>query len=129
MQFNYDNSYEYCSWTEAEVADLPIPTSDWTTADVKALVLHFYGDPGNSATVNDKMYVALDDTLNGDPVKMDLWEKIASYGVDALIAIACIFTFPLTIGMSLTGLIASITASILVDCTWEDTYDNWSNGY
>jgi hypothetical protein len=75
------------------------------------------------------MFVAPDDTLNGEPVKMDIWEKIASYGVDALIAIACIFTIPLTIGMSIAGLIASMTASILVDCTWEEAYDNWSNGY
>ncbi|MCJ7693324.1 MAG: LamG domain-containing protein, partial [Sedimentisphaerales bacterium] len=61
MEFVYDNTNEYGSWTEAEVAKLPIPYSDWTVADVKALVLYFYGDPLNSATVNDKMYVALDD--------------------------------------------------------------------
>jgi len=73
--------------------------------------------------------VAPADTLDGDPVKLDIWEKLASYGTDALIAIACIFSIPLTIGMSIAGLIASMTASILIDCAWEDAYDNWSNGY
>jgi hypothetical protein len=83
MQFNYDNVYEYGSWTEAEVADLPILTSDWTTADVKALTLYFYGDPGNSGTVNDKMYVALDDgtTIAAsiypdiNDIKKDQWQE------------------------------------------------------
>jgi hypothetical protein len=66
MSFDYDNAgqeaYQWQgSWAEADATSLPIASSDWFVADVKALVLYFYGDPGNSATVNDKMYVALDD--------------------------------------------------------------------
>lgn len=69
------------------------------------------------------MVPLLGDTLTGNPEKLDIWEKMASYGTDALLAIACIFTIPITIGGSIAGLIASVIASILVDCTWEDDWN------
>jgi hypothetical protein len=40
---------------------LPVDINNWTTADIKALVLYFYGDAGNTA---EKMYVALRSTDN-----------------------------------------------------------------
>jgi len=71
------------------------------------------------------MITALGDTLDPlDPTQEELefWEKIASYGMDALIGAVCIITIPLTLGMSVAGLIASMTASILVDYTWGDDW-------
>jgi hypothetical protein len=41
---------------------LPVDINDWTTADIKALTLYFYGDVSNSST--EKMYVALKSTDN-----------------------------------------------------------------
>ncbi|UCC22475.1 MAG: hypothetical protein JSW23_11995 [Planctomycetota bacterium] len=41
---------------------------DWVGAGGKALVLWFYGQPGNSATENDKMWVQLDDTSSNTGV-------------------------------------------------------------
>jgi hypothetical protein len=75
------------------------------------------------------MVTALGDTL--DPIDMspeefDFWEKIASYGTDALLGIACIVIVPITLGVSIAGLLASITASILVDYTWGD---DWGYDY
>jgi hypothetical protein len=65
MKFIYDNAYrlsgnKYGSWSNASIANLQIGP-DWTLGDAKALWLVFYGDPDNSTTVNDKMYIALDD--------------------------------------------------------------------
>ena len=71
------------------------------------------------------MITALGDTL--DPLgpteeELKLWEKIASYGVDTLVGIVCIVSIPLTLGASVAGLIASMTASILVDYCWGDDW-------
>ena len=65
MMFNYKNDYKmqgniYGSWADADTIDLPV-SSDWTIGSPKALRLAFYGDAANSATVNDKMYIALND--------------------------------------------------------------------
>jgi hypothetical protein len=65
MKFVYDNAGKEVgqyrgSWTEAEVANLPIG-SNWTAVDGKALQIWFRGTLGNSVTSNDKMYIALDD--------------------------------------------------------------------
>jgi hypothetical protein len=64
LEFFYDNAYRlsgnlYGSWTNADIVDLQIGP-DWTLGGAKALRLVFYGDPDNSTTVNDKMYIALD---------------------------------------------------------------------
>jgi hypothetical protein len=63
--FDYHNTRRmsgnlYGSWTDANTVDLQVG-SDWTVSGAKALRLQFYGDPCNSTTVNDKMYVALND--------------------------------------------------------------------
>jgi hypothetical protein len=41
---------------------LPVDINDWTKADIKALVLYFYGEPNNNVT--EKMYVALQSSDN-----------------------------------------------------------------
>jgi hypothetical protein len=38
------------------------PAQDWATQGTKALSLWFYGDRNNSITVNDRMYLALEDS-------------------------------------------------------------------
>ena len=64
MRYIYDNASriigKYHSRADVDTVDLPVGL-DWTLGDAKALWLVFYGDPANSATVNDKMYIALDD--------------------------------------------------------------------
>jgi len=62
MEYDYYNDDIYLgSVVEADIVALDIDP-DWTTGGVtKSLVLHFYGDPDNSITENDKMYVAVED--------------------------------------------------------------------
>jgi hypothetical protein len=64
LEYIYDNatriSGKYHSRADADTVDLPVG-SNWKVGNAKALRLVFYGDPTNSTTVNDKMYVALDD--------------------------------------------------------------------
>jgi len=60
----YDNTVATYSEVTASVADLDIGL-DWTKHGIKALTLHFYGDPNNS--VNEQMYVK----LNGSKVTYD----------------------------------------------------------
>jgi hypothetical protein len=64
--------YEYTSGSATEASanttganKLPVDINDWTTADIKALTLYFYGDVTNSA---EKMYVALKSTDNKSAV-------------------------------------------------------------
>ena len=68
VKFDYLNTYtsygkQLGSFIDADIADLAIG-SDWTVSEAKALVLYFFGKLGNSATVNDKMWVELEDTSN-----------------------------------------------------------------
>jgi hypothetical protein len=87
---------------DANIIDLAIGP-DWTVSDARALVLNFYGHPDNSATVNDKMWVELEDTssntgvviYDGDPndVKEAEWHE---WNIDLGIFDAC--------GVSLTNL-------------------------
>ncbi|MHC4531047.1 MAG: LamG-like jellyroll fold domain-containing protein [Planctomycetota bacterium] len=64
MIYDYDNYLankgKYHSRADALIADLEIGP-DWTTGGAKALWLVFYGTAGNATTVNDKMYIALND--------------------------------------------------------------------
>jgi hypothetical protein len=68
VQSGKSMKYEYTSGSPTEAYanttganKLPVDINDWTTADIKALTLYFYGDVGNSA---EKMYVALKSTDN-----------------------------------------------------------------
>jgi len=72
VQSGKSMKYEYTSSsaTEAdanttEPNKLPVDINDWTTADIKALTLYFYGDATNSA---EKMYVVLKSTDNNSAV-------------------------------------------------------------
>jgi len=60
----YDNRTAGYSEATANVADLQAG-QDWAKHGIKALTLHFYGDPNNS--VNEQMYVK----LNGSKVTYD----------------------------------------------------------
>jgi len=85
--YRYINDYfEYFYYSEAkaDIADLGV-YSNWYASGVKALSLWFYGEPDNSATVNDRMYVALEDSngkvavvpYDGDTndVKLEIWQN------------------------------------------------------
>ena len=69
MIYEYNNTRRlpgnlFGSWAGANTVDLPTVGPDWTTGNTKSLRLFFYGDSANSATVNDKMYLALNDGVN-----------------------------------------------------------------
>jgi hypothetical protein len=62
MEFNYNNNAQggnkrKYSWTEALASDLGAGTN-WTISGLKALVLNFYGQSGNSA---NPLYVVVED--------------------------------------------------------------------
>jgi hypothetical protein len=87
MPFYYDNNRAgkaYYSETEADTAKLEIDPN-WTKEGVKALALHFFGNPNNDANATERMYVALKDDANkmavayydGDPddVREEKWHE------------------------------------------------------
>jgi hypothetical protein len=64
LKFLYDCGKNYKkvgARIDADIANLEIGP-DWTVSGAKALVLQFYGQSGNSATANDRMWVELEDT-------------------------------------------------------------------
>jgi hypothetical protein len=66
MKYIYDHSAAteaYANTTGAN--NLPVDINDWTTVDIKALTLYFYGNADNSA---EKMYVVLKSTNNNSAV-------------------------------------------------------------
>ncbi|UCC22847.1 MAG: LamG domain-containing protein, partial [Planctomycetota bacterium] len=67
LRFDYYNDEYYKghyvgSRIDADIANLAEIDANWTAGGAKALVLYFYGQPGNSATEKDIMWVQLDDT-------------------------------------------------------------------
>jgi len=83
----YDNTVAAYSEVTANVADLQAG-QDWAKHGIKALTLHFYGDPNNS--VNEQMYVKLNGskvTYDGDAdslarIGWQMWYiDLASFGV------------------------------------------------
>ncbi|UCF42733.1 MAG: hypothetical protein JSV99_09095 [Planctomycetota bacterium] len=63
---NYDNTYRskgkhVGAWMGANPADLRAG-ADWTASGANTLAVHFRGDAGNSPTINDRMWVELEDT-------------------------------------------------------------------
>ncbi|MHC4912484.1 MAG: LamG domain-containing protein [Planctomycetota bacterium] len=100
IRFAYDGSYSdkgqfLGSVIDANIVDLAIG-SDWTVSDARALVLYFYGQPGNAATNLDAMWVELEDTSSNsgyviydkDPndVKLEQWNE---WNIDLAIFDAC----------------------------------------
>jgi len=87
MLYNYDNndseSHGPFNWSEATLAWAG--PQDWTANGVKALRLHFFGDPNNDANESERMYVALEDDLSNvavvqysgdaDDVKKQQWQE------------------------------------------------------
>jgi len=86
MRLYYDNEYafggSYGSWTEAFIDDLQIGP-DWTAGGARILSLWFYGDAYNSATINDRMYLALNDGVtvgvsyypDVNDIKIEQWQQ------------------------------------------------------
>ena len=65
MKFTYENATKhsgvyYGSWATGLVSKLGVG-NDWTVGGSKALVLYFIGQPTNSKTVNDRMYLQITD--------------------------------------------------------------------
>ena len=88
---------------DADAVDLEIGT-DWTYGGAEAMQLFFRGDPSNSATENDRMWVELEDTSNNtgvviygdsgeDPnnVKKDTW---TTWHIDLALFDACGVSLP-----------------------------------
>ena len=85
MKYSYGNAFSpyYCE-SKANIVDLAVDP-DWAAWGIKALSLWFYGQSGNSTTVNDRMYLALEDTsgnlavvpYDGDAndVKLETWQN------------------------------------------------------
>lgn len=76
----YDNSFtmggKYIgSWMDANPVDLEVDP-DWTVSGANTLVVHFRGSAGNSATINDKMWLELADTSSN--VGLALYEGDAN---------------------------------------------------
>ncbi|HUV63643.1 MAG TPA: LamG domain-containing protein, partial [Sedimentisphaerales bacterium] len=83
----YDNTVATYSEVTANIADLQA-SQDWAKHGIKALTLHFYGDPNNS--VNEQMYVKLNgskvtyagDAENLNRIGWQMWYvDLASIGV------------------------------------------------
>jgi hypothetical protein len=87
MRFDYENTLnvkgkEVGSYANTDTTRLGM-SSDWSSSGIEAAVLHFHGQVGNSTTVNDKMYLQLQDTssntgvaiYDGDPndIATDGW--------------------------------------------------------
>ena len=98
LKFLYDCAKPYNkvgAHIDADIVDLEIGP-DWTVSDARALVLQFYGQSGNSATSNDRMWVQLEDTssntgvalYDGDPndVKLEDWTE---WNIDLAIFDVC----------------------------------------
>ncbi|UCF44168.1 MAG: hypothetical protein JSV99_04415, partial [Planctomycetota bacterium] len=66
LRYVYDSGYQkgptcYGSIADTNTSRLGIG-SDWSSSGARALVLYFYGDPCNSATADDQLWVQLEDT-------------------------------------------------------------------
>jgi hypothetical protein len=66
MRYVYNSAYLSKGTCYGSVADTNTTRlgigSDWTVSGVEALVLYFYGDPCNSATADDQLWLQLEDT-------------------------------------------------------------------
>ncbi|UCC23220.1 MAG: hypothetical protein JSW23_03975, partial [Planctomycetota bacterium] len=55
------------SVADADIADMLVG-SDWTISGIRSLLVHFRGTAGNSTTVNDRMWLELEDTSSNTGV-------------------------------------------------------------
>ncbi|MHC4574317.1 MAG: hypothetical protein ACYS76_09335, partial [Planctomycetota bacterium] len=62
MVFLYDNNNPDATYKYSEIERTYDDPCDWTTLDVKALTLYFYGDPNNDANLTEQMYVGVRDS-------------------------------------------------------------------
>ena len=72
MLFTYLNTYsikgeEVGSKADTDTTRLGI-SPNWSASGIEAVVLYFHGQVGNSTTVNDKMYLQLEDTSSNSGV-------------------------------------------------------------
>jgi len=66
MMYEYQSAFKsggtcYGSIADTDTTRLGI-SSNWEASGIKALVLYFSGDPGNSATADDQLWLQLEDT-------------------------------------------------------------------
>jgi hypothetical protein len=68
MYFNYDNAdfWDYDLEYYSEACRTLADPCDWTVYGIKALVLYFYGDPGNAAGATEQLYLGLEDSSGAD---------------------------------------------------------------
>ncbi|UCF43285.1 MAG: hypothetical protein JSV99_12060 [Planctomycetota bacterium] len=72
MMFKYDCGTDYKkvgAIADADIADMLVG-GNWTIAGIRSMVLYFYGDPCNSVTTNDRMWVQLEDTSSNAGAKL-----------------------------------------------------------
>ncbi|MHC4864329.1 MAG: S8 family serine peptidase [Planctomycetota bacterium] len=62
MKYIYDNTIDWGEGYYSEIARTFDDPCDWTALGIRALVLYFYGDPGNDAGPTEQMYVGLEDS-------------------------------------------------------------------
>ena len=85
LNYYYGNDDSpYHSESKANIVDLTAD-ANWVACEIKALSLWFYGDLDNSTTVNDGMYLALEDTGGNltvvpydgddDDLKLEAWQE------------------------------------------------------
>jgi hypothetical protein len=94
-KYDNDNKKNIGSIIDADTVDLEVG-SDWTVGGAKALLLYFAGEPGNSATAQDRMWIELEDInsiagvarYDGDPndVKDESWNE---WNIDLALFDAC----------------------------------------
>jgi hypothetical protein len=71
MKYAYNNTFEAYPGEGyySEVQTKNLEPNDWTAFDLKLLLMWFYGQSGNFATLTEQMYVILQDNDGNDVVK------------------------------------------------------------
>ena len=74
LLYQYDSAYKdgpTCvgSVADADIADMLVG-SDWTISGIRSILIHFMGTADNSATVNDQMWLELEDTSSNSGIAL-----------------------------------------------------------
>jgi hypothetical protein len=99
LEYKYDSAWinkGKClgSVAETDTTRLGIG-SDWTVSEARALVVYFYGDPCNSATADDQLWLQLEDTSSNSGLALyddandlaeDSWHE---WNIDLAVFDAC----------------------------------------